>query len=228
MRIETLAVMQPYFLPYAGYFRLFAATDRFVVYDCVQFPRRGWVHRNRLPDVNGALQWLTLPLRAAPFEVRIDELRFADDAIERFKRELRRFPTLARLEPSTRSVLCDFTGSPVDYLERTLAHACARFGLPYRSVRSSALQLPIELKGEQRILAICRALGAKRYVNSPGGRELYNAVAFERQGIELCFLPPWRGDTASTLQTLAEGHDIETGAEIRRQSRVESTQPKPT
>jgi hypothetical protein len=52
--ISTVAIMQPYFIPYAGYFRLFAATDLFVIYDCVQFARRGWVHRNRLPDGAGA------------------------------------------------------------------------------------------------------------------------------------------------------------------------------
>ena len=57
----TIAVMQPYFVPYAGYFRLFAATDLFVIYDCVQFPRRGWVHRNQLPGANGQPNWLTLP-----------------------------------------------------------------------------------------------------------------------------------------------------------------------
>ena len=58
----TFAVMQPYFFPYAGYFRLFAASDLFVIYDCVQFPRRGWVHRNLLPDASGSERWLTLPL----------------------------------------------------------------------------------------------------------------------------------------------------------------------
>jgi hypothetical protein len=39
--MTTVAVMQPYFMPYAGYFRLFAAADVFVLFDCVQFPRRG-------------------------------------------------------------------------------------------------------------------------------------------------------------------------------------------
>ena len=63
----TVAVMQPYFIPYAGYFRLFAASDLFVIYDCVQFPRRGWVHRNRLLDRSGKLRWLTLPLDRAYF-----------------------------------------------------------------------------------------------------------------------------------------------------------------
>ena len=61
--MTTVAIMQPYFYPYAGYFRLFARADLFVVYDCVQFPRRGWVHRNRLTGADGQLQWLTLLLQ---------------------------------------------------------------------------------------------------------------------------------------------------------------------
>ena len=36
-----LGIMQPYFFPYAGYFRLFAHVDEFVIFDCVQFRRRG-------------------------------------------------------------------------------------------------------------------------------------------------------------------------------------------
>ena len=51
MTSSTMAIMQPYFIPYAGYFRLFAASDLFVIYDCVQFPRRGWVHRNKLIEM---------------------------------------------------------------------------------------------------------------------------------------------------------------------------------
>src|SRR5258708_33697304 len=78
--IRSVAIMQPYFIPYAGYFRLLAASDLFVIYDCVQFPRRGWVHRNRLVDRNGALRWLTLPLQSAPQNVLIRDLQFTSDA----------------------------------------------------------------------------------------------------------------------------------------------------
>ena len=42
--------MQPYLFPYAGYFRLLSQVDEFVIYDCVQFPRRGRVHRTEVPD----------------------------------------------------------------------------------------------------------------------------------------------------------------------------------
>src|SRR3979411_2469618 len=77
---HAVAIMQPYFIPYAGYFRLFAASDLFVIYDCVQFARRGWVHRNRLVDRGGTERWLTLPLQKAPRDVLIRDLRFAPDA----------------------------------------------------------------------------------------------------------------------------------------------------
>ena len=81
--MTAIAIMQPYFLPYAGYFRLIAQTDIFVIYDCVQFPRRGWVHRNKLMDANGEEQWLTLPLEPAPQDVLIRDLAFPDDAAAR-------------------------------------------------------------------------------------------------------------------------------------------------
>ena len=57
-----VAVMQPYFYPYMGYFQLLAAVDLFVVFDSVQFPRRGRVHRCEVPDGLSGARWLTLPL----------------------------------------------------------------------------------------------------------------------------------------------------------------------
>ena len=75
-QMTVVAVMQPYFMPYAGYFRLFAAADLVAIFDCVQFPRRGWVHRNRLPGRNGETQWLTLPLQKATTGTQINNLKF--------------------------------------------------------------------------------------------------------------------------------------------------------
>src|SRR5258707_15843607 len=99
MTALTVAIMQPYFFPYAGYFRLFAASDLFVIYDCVQFPRRGWVHRNRLPDALGRESWLTLRLKKAPADVLIRDLQFSEDAAQAMENDLRRFPAYARMTP---------------------------------------------------------------------------------------------------------------------------------
>ncbi len=91
----TVAIMQPYFIPYAGYFRLFAASDLFVIYDCVQFPRRGWVHRNKMPGADGRECWLTLPLAKMPRDVRIRDLSFSADAAAILRERMRRIPLLA-------------------------------------------------------------------------------------------------------------------------------------
>ena len=79
-RPKRVAVMQPYFFPYAGYFRLLHAVDDFVIFDCVQFPRRGRVHRTQVPGPTGQVEWLTLPLARHSRDTLIRDLAFAPDA----------------------------------------------------------------------------------------------------------------------------------------------------
>src|SRR5215471_17433056 len=128
----TIAVMQPYFIPYAGYFRLLAAADLFVIYDCVQFPRRGWVHRNRLVDRSGTLRWLTLPLQKAPQDVLIRELRFAPDAGSLMAQRLRRFDLTTAHREALRLIesIGRIEGTPVDYIVRILDRLADYLGLP--------------------------------------------------------------------------------------------------
>lgn len=44
----AVAIMQPYFFPYLGYFQLVQAVDDFVFYDDVMFIKKGWINRNRI------------------------------------------------------------------------------------------------------------------------------------------------------------------------------------
>jgi WbqC-like protein family len=198
----TLAVMQPYFIPYAGYFRLFAASDLFVIYDCVQFPRRGWVHRNVLSDEYGVERWLTLPLEKAPQSVLIRDLRFSADAQERLAERLRPFPLTARCPKEVAPILAalvDVRGTPLDYIERLLELAVAYCRLRWRVIRSSTLGLTSDIRGQDRILEIARRVGATRYLNASGGRDLYDPGAFLQAGIELRFLSDYPGSKASIL-----------------------------
>lgn len=59
---RRVAIMQPYFMPYMGYWQLMNYVDKFVVYDDIQFTKKGWIHRNRYLN-NGSDQMLTLPLK---------------------------------------------------------------------------------------------------------------------------------------------------------------------
>jgi len=197
----TVAIMQPYFIPYAGYFRLFAASDLFVIFDCVQFPRQGWVHRNRLVDISGKERWLTLPLAKAPQKVLIRDLRFASNAEAEFLHRLRPFslaaPNLAA--GPVIEALHSVDGHPVDYIVRLLERVVTYLGLPWTVIRSSSLNLPASFRGQDRILEIARRLGAGRYVNASGGLDLYQPAAFADAGIDLKFLPAYAGSTVSIL-----------------------------
>jgi len=211
----TVSIMQPYFLPYAGYFRLFAASDLFVIYDCVQFPRRGWVHRNRLPDAVGIHRWLTLPLARAPQDVLIRDLRFPSDARDIFTRRLRRFPLVAhagRASDPIIDVLQDLGETPVDYIERLLRSIVERLGLPWNVIRSSSLAVPASFRSQERIIEIARRVGAQRYVNAPGGRALYDSRGFAAAGIELRLLADYPGPASSILaRILLESPDTLAG-----------------
>jgi hypothetical protein len=209
--------MQPYFLPYAGYFRLFAASDLFVIYDCVQFPQPGWVHRNRLPDHSGVERWLTLPLKGAQHTVLIKDLQFSTKAPRLFAERLRRF-SLVPKDPAAVSpileALHDIGGRPVNYIERLLERAVRYLGFPWRTIRSSALDIPRSIRGQDRVLEVLRRLDAKRYVNSPGGRALYDAQAFANAGVELNFLSDYPGPLSSILTRILQEDRDALAAEI--------------
>jgi len=201
----TVAIMQPYFLPYAGYFRLLAQSDLFVIYDCVQFPRRGWVHRNKLTDRNGDVRWLTLPLRPAPQDVLIRDLEFPSSAEAEMAERLRPFALDGPNVDGMGGVLDRMRrleGRPADYIVDLLAAVTGVLDLPWRTIRSSSLHIPDHVRGQDRIIEIARRTGADRYLNAPGGRDLYEPDAFAQAGMELAFLPPYAGTGGSILQRL--------------------------
>jgi hypothetical protein len=218
-----VAIMQPYFFPYASYFRLFAAADTFILYDCVQFPRRGWVHRNRLPDAKGELSWLTLPVEHAHYHARIGEMKLAVDVRERLGDQTRRFPLLRTAPTAETERHLEWHGLAggrplVDYLEDTLRATAQALGVSRPIVRSSKFNIPVGVAAQDRILALCAAAGATVYINSPGGTALYDAIAFADHGVTLDFLEPWTGSYASILVSLVCGEAEQAKREIAKQS----------
>jgi len=204
--VKTVALMQPYFFPYGGYWRLLARADEFVIYDDVQFRKGGRIHRTQVPDDTGVLHWLTLPLARQPLGTRIRDRAFAENARQLFDERLRRFEWIASAAgPSAariRAYLHAPLDSPVDYLEGGLRLVADILGLRCTISRSSALDVDPSLPGQARVVALARAAGATRYLNAPGGRDLYDPAAFERQGVELAFLPTYEGPHVYMLRDL--------------------------
>lgn len=205
-----ISVHQPYWAPHAPHFKLFSDVEIHCVFDDVQHIRRGFVHRNKILDRTGKPAWLTLPLAYAPQEAKINELRFADDARERLADEMRRFPAFdtGRLPLGVFQAVTAIQngGLFVPYAVMLLKVCCSHLGLKRaKFVYASEFKIPPEVRGRERILEICRLLGATHYLNSPGGRELYDAAMFANAGVELEFLDAAPGDVHySVLQTLSE------------------------
>ena len=206
---RRVAVMQPYLFPYAGYFRLFAAADEFVLYDCVQFPRRGRVHRSEVGSGRDGPQWLTLPLATQARETRIDQLGFAPGARAELDRRLASFPWFERGDGDGAEALRALLRGPLEdvvgLLQASLELSCRLLGLPTRIRRSSSLDIDPELRGQERVLAIARAVGAGHYLNPPGGRALYSRERFKQAGLQLEFLSDYDGPHRHLLPALMTG-----------------------
>ncbi len=211
-----VAIMQPYFFPYAGYFRLFAAADLFVIYDCVQFPRRGWVHRNKLL-AGGRERWITLPLAKCPRETLIKDLVFRSDAEQWYKMLLEQYDLTHYTDQNSelRDILKP-VNAVIDYLENTLRWTCEKLDIPFKTIRSSDLAIDGRLRGQDRILAICENVNAKEYINLAGGSALYEKNRFAQRNIQLSVLADHEGSYESIFASLRNTPAQEIRAEINK------------
>ena len=190
-----LAIMQPYFLPYVGYFQLMAAVDKFVLLDDVNFINRGWINRNRIV-VNGEPYWLTLPLAKASQNRLINEIDIVDDPV--WKRKMlrtvelsyRSAPFADRVLPMFGELLEDAKGVLSTFLTHHLRRVTHYIGIDVSIEPTSTIYPKEGRTGQDRILDICAREKAMSYVNLPGGRDLYDPQAFAMAGIKLLFIEP--------------------------------------
>ena len=195
----TLAIMQPYFLPYIGYMQLMSAVDTFVLYDDVAFINRGWINRNKLL-INGQEYLFTVPLKDASQNKRINEVMLADDPkwrgklLKTIEQGYRKAPYYATVMPITEKIVNFATDSIADLVYNSLIELNQYLGLPTQLVASSSVYDNVQLKAQERILDICRQEGATRYINPIGGTELYDKPSFTQVGIELNFIKAKRVD----------------------------------
>lgn len=188
-----LAVMQPYFFPYIGYWQLVHAADKFVVLDDVNFIKAGWVNRNRIL-VNGKPTYITVPIQKASQNRLICDTNRApsqlwcEKTLKTVTLAYRRAPYLDQIFPDLSRMLQDEACNLSDYLVHQLQALVSLMGIDTPITTSSRSYANSHLRGQERILDICRQESASEYINLPGGHALYDSVAFSAQGITLRFL----------------------------------------
>lgn len=189
----TLAIMQPYFLPYIGYMQLMSRVDTFVLYDDVSFINRGWINRNKLL-INGQEHLFTIPLKDASQNKRINEVHLADDQkwrgklLKTIEQGYRKAPCYQTVMPLTEKIVNFTTDSIADLIYFSLVELNGYLGLTTRLVASSSIYNNVDLKAQERILDICRQEKATHYINPIGGMDLYDKSIFSAAGIDLRFI----------------------------------------
>jgi hypothetical protein len=189
-----VAIMQPYFLPYIGYFQLINAVDVFVIYDNIQFSKKGWFHRNRLL-VNGNADYFTLPLKKDSDYLNVNQRYLGDNWDEEKSKILRKIKECYRKAPNfestyklVESVFENSEKNLFEFLYNSVLTVNSYLGIDTKIIKSSVINIDHELKSQDKVLAICNKLEAKQYINPIGGLELYDNNSFTNLNIDLSFL----------------------------------------
>ncbi|NNM68550.1 MAG: WbqC family protein [Gallionella sp.] len=191
--MKTIAIMQPYFLPYIGYFQLMAAVDKFVIFDDVNFINRGWINRNRLL-LNDVAHTFTVPLHNASQNKLICEIELCDDQgwRKKFLRTIQHAYGKAPRYAQVSTLLGNLVNYPTirldEFLLNSLREVVSYLSLEVEIVATSRIYQNTNLKGHERILDICRREQADVYINPIGGLDLYDDSSFSKQNLALHFL----------------------------------------
>lgn len=190
-----LAIMQPYIFPYIGYFQLIHAVDKFVFYDDVNYIKQGWVNRNRIL-MNGTDFTFSVPLLKQSSFVKIGDTlinhaqypiwrkKFLKTLIQAYKKA----PFFESVYLMVESVLDQESESIATMAKNSILRTCRYLDLHCEWENSSSIYNNDHLKGQDRVLDICKVENARIYINPTGGRSIYSNEDFEVNNLELYFL----------------------------------------
>lgn len=200
-------LMQPYFVPYIGYFQLIHKCENFVIYDDVQYTKKGWVNRNKLR--NQSVSWpLSINL------VHSEPLSLISEKI--IAPEFNGHKILSRIQNDYSGA--EFYEENIEIVREIMLHRDENlFNFLHYSISSIIDYLEIETellvsskltdtstsRGEEKIFQIAKYLGQQDYINPISGQNLYSSENFRSRGVNLKFIEPeTRGWDFSILDTL--------------------------
>jgi len=189
-----LAIMQPYFMPYIGYFQLINSVDKFVIYDNIQYTKKGWINRNRIL-VNGNDQLITLPIKKDSDYLNVVERELSESWGKDKNKMLNVIKSSYIKSPyfqETFELISKCLNNPEVNLFKFIYDSIVLIN-DYLEIKtpiviSSTIKVDHTLKSQDKVLSLCKEQNADVYINSIGGVELYNKEIFKQNNIELNFI----------------------------------------
>lgn len=189
----SIAIMQPYFFPYIGYFQLINASDTFIFYDDVNFITRGWINRNKIM-INGSSSLISVPLNNASQNKLINEVKLSNNEkpikklLKSIKFSYSKAPYFSDVYPIIEHTLLSNSETIADLSILSVKEVSEYLGLTTEFKLSSNAYNNKELKKADRLIDICIKEGDTDYINPIGGAEIYTKEYFSDRGINLYFL----------------------------------------
>ena len=191
--MKRVSIMQPYFLPYIGYWQMMNDVDTFMVLGDFNFIKRGWIHRNRI-ECDGRERPLVLPVSKMSSNALIKDLRFVND--EQYLKDLCSTMRYAYRKAPYKEIGLELFEEIVYYPETTVSlflehqmRVIARYlEINTEIIKASDYRGKIHPKGQDAILELCHTLHTDIYVNSIGGNHLYDRDRFEKENMQLKFI----------------------------------------
>ena len=153
-----VGIMQPYFLPYIGYFQLINSVDLFVVYDNIQYTKKGWINRNRMLQ-NGKDVMFSLPLKKDSDYLEICQRDLAvdfnrDKLLNQFKGAYQRAPYFAQVFPLIEELVRYKNLNLFHFLHHSIVRICEHLGITTEIRISSDIAIDHSLKNQDKVIAL--------------------------------------------------------------------------
>lgn len=188
-----IAIMQPYFFPYLGYFQMLNAVDKFVLLDDVNFIMRGYINRNSIL-INGKAHLFSIPLEKPSQNklIKDTKIKFVQKDRENFLKTITLAYKKAPFYDDFFSIFKDIIENNDDdltsYIKYSLEQVKNYLNLNTEILVSSQIKKDNSLHAQDRIIEINKQLGSTHYINTIGGQDLYNKNDFEKACIKLNFI----------------------------------------
>lgn len=189
-----LAIMQPYFLPYLGYFSLFYHADEFVFFDTPQYTKKSWYERNRIIKLQGGHTYIKVPLEKVFIGTPINNVKV--DNTKEWKRRILSQLEVYKKAPYYKDVmtlLSEVFINDYEYLYLLnidlIKEILSYLNIDRKIHIFSELNIEIDVVSapDEWALNISKAMGAKTYINSPGGEDFFDKDKYHKLGIELMY-----------------------------------------
>ena len=169
-----LAIMQPYFFPYIGYWQLIDAVNVFVIFDDVNFIKKGYINRNSIL-IGGKFQQITLGLIGASQNKQINEIDIGDNSkklLKTIEMAYKKAPYFNEIFPILENILNQDEKNLAKFIGYSLQKISTYLNTDTKFIYSSDIEKDNNLKAEDKILDICKTLSVSHYINAIGGKKL--------------------------------------------------------